>query len=461
MTNPRNQDTTNLGRSPFARPRRFTAVVALSVGAGSLLYGTILALPTASAASTASVSPSPSCGSTASASASPSGTATGTVSASPSSTDSSTPTETATATATGTDSASPSSTATGTGTGTATASPTKTATGTPTATDCATKTATATATATGTATATRSASATPSKTKTSAAPTTSKAAPTSALPTPTPAGYTSIPVYGDTLGTSGYFAYNDVPPGDAAYQLAHGSITRAQVIARAELWIQAQVPYSQTEWFTNRNGTYRQDCSGYVSMAWGLDQNTDFWTGNLNLVSYTIPASELLPGDILLSVKHTILFAGWANADHTQFNYMEEAHPGTVARFVEDAPLAAFLDNGFAPFRYDGIEDSGAVPADPASGELYATLSKLASEIDPPNVSALEPLGLNGSSAPGLSSAQASADRIAAELAADDVVSSEGMHSEGMVLGASGVFLVGAGLLMRRPFSLRGYRRKH
>jgi hypothetical protein len=251
-----------------------------------------------------------------------------------------------------------------------------------------------------------------------------------------------------------------VPPGDASYQLPHGTITRAQIIARAELWVQARVPYSQTEWFTNQNGTYRQDCSGYVSMAWDLDQNTDFWTGNLNLVSRTIDPTTLLPGDILLSSKHTILFAGWADAAHTQFNYFEEAHPGTVARYVEDAPLSAFLDNGFAPFRYDGVVGSGALPADPTNGELYATLAQIASEINPPGVSPLAPLGLGGSD-PADGTASATSTQISAQLAADDVVSSEGMHSEGMVLGVTGVFLIGAGLLLRRPFSLNGYRRKH
>jgi hypothetical protein len=252
-----------------------------------------------------------------------------------------------------------------------------------------------------------------------------------------------------------------VPPGDAAYQLPHGTITRAQIIARAELWVQAQVPYSQTEWYTNQNGTYRQDCSGYVSMAWDLDQYTDFWTGNLNLVSYTIPASALLPGDNLLSQEHTILFAGWADSAHTLFNYYEEAHPGTVARYVEDAPLAAFLDNGFAPFRYDGVVNSTTLPANPTTGSLYTTLTKLASEIYPPGVSPLAPLGYGGSTPPGTATPDASATQLSAQIAADDIVSSEGMHSEGMVLGASGMALVGVGFLMRRPFSLRGYRRKH
>ena len=49
MTKPENQDTTR-ATATFTRPRRLTAVMALSVGAGTLLYGTVLALP-ASAAS--------------------------------------------------------------------------------------------------------------------------------------------------------------------------------------------------------------------------------------------------------------------------------------------------------------------------------------------------------------------------------------------------------------------------
>jgi hypothetical protein len=249
-------------------------------------------------------------------------------------------------------------------------------------------------------------------------------------------------------GTSSYFAYADVPPGDASRQLPHGTISRAQIMARAALWVQEQVPYSQTTWHTDRDGTYRQDCSGYVSMAWDLDQYTDFWTGNLNLVSHTIPAAQLLPGDILLSDEHTILFAGWANPEHTSFDYYEEAHPGTVARFVEDAPLAAFLDNGFATFRYDGVVNSSSLPANP-NGDLYSQLTQLGSEIHP---SGVVPGFLRGLSSPSATS------KLAAQAAAD--ISASNARTGGMALGVGGAFLVGAGLLMRRPV-LQARRRRH
>jgi hypothetical protein len=175
-------------------------------------------------------------------------------------------------------------------------------------------------------------------------------------------------------------------------QLPHGTITRAQIISRAETWLAEKVPYSQTSWWTDANGTYRQDCSGYVSMAWQLDQNIDFWTGNLNTVSHTIDPADLLPGDTLMSVEHTIIFAGWADPEHTSFDFFEEAHPGTFARFVVDAPLTAYTENGFNAFRYDGVAGPAtSLPADPATGLSFAELSAGGSELVPTGVSFAEP----------------------------------------------------------------------
>ena len=459
----------------FTRPRRLTAAVALSVGVGSLVYGTVLALPasaataspTAAACSTAPASPS------STAAKSDSGTAT------PGATGSDSPTATA--------SGSPSATATGSGT-TATGSAAPTGGGSPSAdpTQCATGTDTGAASATpskpGTtgvggvagspspSSAPPKASATPSATKTATGTSTgTKGATSPASTTPSSVPSQAPEPHGRILENPGgigneEFDYTALPPGNASYQLPTGTITRAQIIARAQLWVQQQVPYSQTEWWANADGTYRQDCSGYVSMAWDLNQYTDFWTGNLNLVSHTIPAADLLPGDNLLSDEHTILFASWANPQHTEFDYYEEAHPGTVARYVVDAPLSAFLDNGFTPFEYDGVVGSTAVPANSAKGDLYSTLALTASEINPPDVNPLEPLGLSQAATSFASvsaAASPSSTKLSAQVAADDVVSSEGTRSEGAVLGAAGVFLLAAGLLIRRPVPLRGKRGKH
>ena len=153
---------------------------------------------------------------------------------------------------------------------------------------------------------------------------------------------------------------------------------------RAQRWLSEQVPYSQTSWWRDADGIYRQDCSGYVSMAWGLNQNIDFWTGNLNTVSHVIDASTLLPGDILLSSSHTVIFAGWADAAHTMFDYYEEAHSGTNARFVVDAPLSRYLAGGFTPFRYDGVTgDGSSLPVNPATGLDFTALAAGSNELAP------------------------------------------------------------------------------
>jgi hypothetical protein len=202
---------------------------------------------------------------------------------------------------------------------------------------------------------------------------------------------TTIPGSGNVVvtqssgaGDGNPYSYATVPPGDSSLRLPHGTITRAQMLLRAQKWLAEQVPYSESAWWTDADGTYRQDCSGYVSMAWALDPTVDFWTGNLNTVSHTINPAQLLPGDILLSEQHTVLFAGWADAAHTQFDYYEESHPGTVARFVVDAPLSEFLSSGFAPFRYDGVSGpDGVLPANPANGYSFGSLDAGGSELMP------------------------------------------------------------------------------
>ena len=42
------------------------------------------------------------------------------------------------------------------------------------------------------------------------------------------------------------------------------SITRDQIMSRAQVWVDQKVPYSQSQ---TKDG-YRQDCSGYVSYSW-------------------------------------------------------------------------------------------------------------------------------------------------------------------------------------------------
>lgn len=86
---------------------------------------------------------------------------------------------------------------------------------------------------------------------------------------------------------------------------AGGSISRAEVIARAQSWVDAGVPYSMTSYRTDANGKYRTDCSGFVSMAWHLDSSSgNNWgetTGTLLNYTSSIAKESLKPGDVLLN----------------------------------------------------------------------------------------------------------------------------------------------------------------
>ncbi|WP_221089892.1 hypothetical protein [Deinococcus aquaedulcis] len=94
--------------------------------------------------------------------------------------------------------------------------------------------------------------------------------------------------------------------------------SRDEIINRAKAWVAARVPYSQTSLYQG----YRQDCSGMVSMAWGLSTagtwggpNTATLPGYANKIGY----DDLQPGDAVNNPRtgndgHVVLFVGWRTA---------------------------------------------------------------------------------------------------------------------------------------------------
>jgi hypothetical protein len=48
-----------------------------------------------------------------------------------------------------------------------------------------------------------------------------------------------------------------------------GPVAQATVLARAQVWVDANVPYTQN-CASLPGGYYREDCSGFISMAWEL-----------------------------------------------------------------------------------------------------------------------------------------------------------------------------------------------
>ena len=141
------------------------------------------------------------------------------------------------------------------------------------------------------------------------------------------------------------------------------SITRTEIINRARTWVAAKVPYSMSAYWSDG---YRQDCSGYVSMAWKLPGNE--WTGSLAQYGERISKEELQPGDILLfhnasdpeNGSHVTIFGGWTDSAHTSYTAYEQTRPHTSR---QTTPYAYWNNSAlYVPYRYKGV-----VPEEPAT----------------------------------------------------------------------------------------------
>ncbi|MBW8800776.1 MAG: peptidoglycan-binding protein [Streptomyces sp.] len=140
-------------------------------------------------------------------------------------------------------------------------------------------------------------------------------------------------------------------------------ITRTQIINRAKTWVTAKVPYSMSLYWTDG---YRQDCSGYVSMAWGLTGNE--WTGSLDQFGTKITKDELQPGDMLLfhnpddpeKGSHVVLFGGWTDYTHTYYTVYEQTPPHARSQAT---PYAYWSNSAkYVPYRYKGLIADPATP---------------------------------------------------------------------------------------------------
>ncbi|AXG78026.1 peptidoglycan-binding protein [Streptomyces paludis] len=134
--------------------------------------------------------------------------------------------------------------------------------------------------------------------------------------------------------------------------------TRADIINRAKRWVDAQVPYSMEKYWSDG---YRQDCSGYVSMAWNLGSNE--WTGSLAEYGVKIDREELQPGDMLLfhnpadpnKGSHVTIFGGWTDYTHASYVAYEQTKPYTRAQAT---PMAYWSNSSrYVPYRYKGVTD--------------------------------------------------------------------------------------------------------
>jgi len=123
------------------------------------------------------------------------------------------------------------------------------------------------------------------------------------------------------------------------------------MIARAQVWVEKKVPYNQGAEYDG----YREDCSGYVSMAWETAK-PGYTTFTLPQISKPISKDDLQPGDVLLcTTEHVVLFGGWSDASKTQYVAYEETKPGegTVKRVT---PYPYWYNTGcFKPYRFNSV----------------------------------------------------------------------------------------------------------
>ncbi|MFR9797445.1 peptidoglycan-binding protein [Streptomyces sp. MS06] len=175
---------------------------------------------------------------------------------------------------------------------------------------------------------------------------------------------------------------------DQADQLR--TTTRAEIIRRAKEWVAAKVPYSMTKYWSDG---YRQDCSGFVSMAWDLPGNE--WTGTLGGYGERISREELEPGDILLfhnaadphAGSHVVIFGGWTDYTHTYYTAYEQTSPAT-RRQSTPYPYWSHTD-GYVPYRYKGLAAAGADAA--GSAGSAGTAGGGSGEAGPPAAHKPEP----------------------------------------------------------------------
>ena len=146
------------------------------------------------------------------------------------------------------------------------------------------------------------------------------------------------------------------PPATQSAASAPRATTRADIIDRAKKWVGAQVPYSMTKYWSDG---YRQDCSGYVSMAWNLPGNE--WTGSLAAYGTRIARADLQPGDILLfhnladpgNGSHVTIFGGWTDSAHTHYTAYEQTKPHTRK---QTTPMAYWTNSAsYVAYRYKGL----------------------------------------------------------------------------------------------------------
>ncbi|MFC9330393.1 hypothetical protein [Kitasatospora sp. NPDC057015] len=157
-----------------------------------------------------------------------------------------------------------------------------------------------------------------------------------------------------------------------------GPISRDEVLNRANDWYNRHIPYNQSAWTTDLGGkNYRQDCSGFISMAWHLSNSEN--TDSLDVRSLTtrVALADLQPGDaldndphdnIIPRTGHVILFDHWIDKSSGQFAYISEANSDDNMT-KGSGTISGYSSSGYFGLRYNNIVDAAWLAGDyPVAG---------------------------------------------------------------------------------------------
>lgn len=170
------------------------------------------------------------------------------------------------------------------------------------------------------------------------------------------------------LGVAVSIATAAVDPAPAQASTVNGEISRSEVLARAQNWVDRGITYTQTgPHASDVDGghSYRRDCSGFVSMVWhlGTSYTTDSFP-NAGLWSRLSELDDLKPGDTMHRDGHMELFVRWVNASDPQegaYVYSFNSDGETVQNPYEVSNHGNLGKNSwsnmqtFKPYRYDKI----------------------------------------------------------------------------------------------------------
>ncbi|MCT7969177.1 hypothetical protein NG799_22945, partial [Laspinema sp. D1] len=151
------------------------------------------------------------------------------------------------------------------------------------------------------------------------------------MKTPTGGTFTDAEAKLLRVGQSVYLPVNYDVPGTVTPVTPTPNPSPVQniILNRAKVWVDGQIPYNQGKYYQG----YRQDCSGFVSMAWQLPVSAV--TSTLPQYAITLQSKEQLqPGDAINNRGignggHVVLFVRWVDkAKGTFIAYEENGYYG-------------------------------------------------------------------------------------------------------------------------------------